>query len=65
MPLIAVEDDEFDAAWATSGELAQERRSECLGLGGIDIHAQNPASSVAVDPTATITASETIRLGLA
>jgi hypothetical protein len=47
--LMAVGDDELDAAQTAPGQLAQERRLEGLGLGEADIHAQDLAPSIAVD----------------
>jgi hypothetical protein len=47
--LMAVKDDQLDAAKAAPRQLAQERGPEGLGLGRADIHTQDVAPSVAVD----------------
>jgi Ni,Fe-hydrogenase III component G len=39
--LVGIGHDQFDAAQAAAGELAQERRPECFGLGRANIDAEN------------------------
>jgi hypothetical protein len=47
--LMGVRDDQLDAAQAAAGELAQERRPECLSLRRSNVHAENFAPAIAVD----------------
>ena len=47
---MGVEDDQLDAAQAASGELAQEVGPERFGLRRSDVHAQDLAPAVGVDP---------------
>ena len=47
---MGVRDHQLDAAQATAGELAQKGGPERLGLRGADIHAEDLAPAVAVDP---------------
>lgn len=46
---VGIRDHQLDAAQATAGKLAQKSRSECLGLGRAEIHAENLAPAIAVD----------------
>jgi hypothetical protein len=48
-------------AKAASRELAQKRGPERLGLGRADVHAENLAPAMAVDPDRDDTATETMR----
>jgi len=59
--LAGVGDDELDAAQAAAGELAQERGPERLGLGGAIIMPRTSRRPSLLTPTATITATETMR----
>ena len=58
---MGIGDHQLHATQATASELAQELGPECLGLGETDIHAEDLAPAVVVDPTAMITATETMR----
>lgn len=62
IPYVRIRDHRLDAAQTAAGELAQERGPERLGFRGADVHAENLAPPVALlTPTATITATETMR----
>src|SRR5258708_35973134 len=60
-PLMGIRDDELDAAQTAPRELAQEVSPEGLGLRRADRQAQHPRLPSSLTPTATITATETMR----
>ena len=59
--LMGVGHHQLDAAQATAGELAQERRPERLGFGGPMSMPRTLRRPSLLTPTATITATDTMR----
>jgi len=58
---VGVGDDELDAAQAPPRQLAQKLAPEGLGFRGADVEAEHLAPASPLTPTATATATETMR----